>query len=119
MPTSEKIIEIKISEIDLYLINRVRDIRVQKNISQLKLALALGLSEGAISKIENPRDRAKYNIRHINLLAKALKVEFSELFPPKPLKNDIVILRLRLVPRRPADRHKQNYEIISKTVLKD
>ncbi len=47
---SEEIIEIVIADIDLYLINKAREIRVANGMSQLKLSIALGLTEGAVSK---------------------------------------------------------------------
>lgn len=107
-------IEIEIAEIDLYIINKVRELRVARKISQLKLSIALGLAEGAVSKIENPKQRAKYNIRHLNLLSKALKCNPSDLLPPKPLKNDIVRVKLKIT-RNPRDKKGElNYEVISK-----
>jgi len=112
MSSKEKIVELEIAEIDLYLINRARELRVANGMSQLKLSLALGLAEGAVSKIENPKQRAKYNIRHVNLLAKALKCNPSDLLPPKPLKNDIVRVKIKII-RNPKDKKGEpNYQII-------
>lgn len=119
MPGEETIIEIKISEIDLYLINKVREIRVAKNISQLKLAVAIGLSEGTIGNIENLKQRAKYNIRHINLLAKALKCNPSDLLPEKPLKNDLIIAKIKIIRNKKDKRGEPNYILISKTPVKE
>jgi len=115
----EEIIEIKTSEIDLFIINKAREIRVSKKISQLKLSVAMGLSEGAVSKIENPRQPAKYNIRHLNLLAKALKCNPSDLLPERPLKNDLIIARIKIIRNKKDKRGEPNYILLSKTAVKE
>ena len=119
MTEKGEIIEIATSEIDLYIINKVRELRVARNISQLKLSIALGLAEGAVSKIENPRQRAKYNIRHLNLLAKALKCNVSDLLPQKPLRHDLISAKIRIVKNSKAKKGEPNFEILSKTPLKE
>lgn len=118
MKSKDEIIEIQIADIDLYLIDRVRDLRTKRKVSQVKLSIALGLAEGAVSKIENPKQRAKYNIRHINLLARALSCTPADLLPNKPLKFDIVKVKLRILKDRQPD-GKPNYEVISKTPISD
>jgi transcriptional regulator with XRE-family HTH domain len=95
--TTTKTIEVVISEIDFYLINRVRELRVSVNLSQAKLAILMGLTKGVIGKIENPRERAKYSIRHITLLAKAFRCSPQDLLPEKPLKNDMIRARIKIM----------------------
>ena len=113
-----EIVEIEISEIDLFLINKVRKLRIDKKISQLKLSIDLGLAEGTVAKIENPKQRAKYNIRHLNLLAKALKCSISDLLPPKPLYYDLIKLKIRIKKNKGDEKGEPNYEIISKMHIK-
>ncbi len=72
------------SEIELYVINRVRELRIQAGISQADLALALELSVGFIGHIESPKHRAKYNLNHLNQLAKIFNCPFQDFFPEKP-----------------------------------
>jgi transcriptional regulator with XRE-family HTH domain len=118
MPDME-IIEFIISEIDLYLINKVRELRVPQELSQVKLSILMGLAEGAVGKIENPKERAKYNIRHLNLLAKALKCSPKDLMPEKPLKNDMVRVKMKI---RKNGRHspgEPNFEIIKVDPIDD
>lgn len=119
MARKEEIVEFVIADIDLYLINKARELRVARGISQLKLSIALGLTEGAVSKIESPKQRAKYNIRHINLLAKALRCNPSDLLPPKPLKNDLVRVKIKIIRNSTARKGEPNYQIIEKVPLKD
>ncbi|MFT3981187.1 MAG: helix-turn-helix transcriptional regulator [Ferruginibacter sp.] len=119
MKEKEEIIEIKIAEIDLYLIDKARKLRVDKGISQVSLSIAMGLAEGTVGRIENPRERAKYNIRHINLLAKALKCNPSDLLPTKPLKNDIIKARIKIIRNKRDKKGEPNYQILEKTSVKD
>jgi transcriptional regulator with XRE-family HTH domain len=107
-----EVIEIVLSEIDLYVINKVRELRVPKALSQVKLSILMGLAEGAIGKIENPKERAKYNIRHLNLLAKALKCSPKDFLPEKPLRNDIIKVRMKIKRNNRSQKSEANFEIL-------
>ncbi|GGA95678.1 helix-turn-helix domain-containing protein [Mucilaginibacter rubeus] len=74
-----------ISELDKYVIEKVKILRQEQNISQQKLSQLIGFSEGFIGNIENPRLHEKYNIKHLNLLAKALNCSPKDFFPDQPL----------------------------------
>jgi transcriptional regulator with XRE-family HTH domain len=106
------VFEIVISEIDLYVINKVREMRVPRELSQVKLSILMGLAEGAIGKIENPKERAKYNLRHLNLLAKALKCSPRDFLPEKPMRNDMLKVRLKIRKNNKYDKSEQNFEVI-------
>lgn len=96
----DMIIEIIISELDFYVIEKVRELRIKSEprIDQVEMAQRLGVSEGYIGSIENPRIKAKYNIRMLARVAKALNLKsYQELFPSKVLSNDIVRIRLDLI----------------------
>lgn len=59
----------------------VADIRKSKNISQLDLALVIGLkSVGLISVAEVYHNKKHFNIEHLYKISKALDVEISEFF---------------------------------------
>jgi transcriptional regulator with XRE-family HTH domain len=73
------------TEIDQYVIDKVLKLRKEQHLSQNDLASFIDVSKGFISAVENPRCRAKYNVSHLNEIAKALNCTFSELFPPEPL----------------------------------
>lgn len=91
------IIEFIISELDFYLIERVRELRLKSNLSQVMLAHKLGVSEGYIGNIENPKQPAKYNIRMLSRVAIALELEsYADLFPSKPFSNDLVKIKINL-----------------------
>lgn len=77
--------EKKHSEIDRFVINTVREKRLEKGMSQRELAYSLELSIGFIGDIENPKYRAKYNLSHINELAKIFKCSPKDFLPEKAL----------------------------------
>lgn len=72
------------SDIELYVINKVREMRMSINISQADLAHRLNLSVGFIGHIENPKHRAKYNLNHINELAKIFGCSVKDFLPDTP-----------------------------------
>jgi transcriptional regulator with XRE-family HTH domain len=61
---------------------RLRSLRAAKGLSQEELANAAGLHRTHISLIE--RDRRSVRLETIERLAKALRIDPSELFSPKP-----------------------------------
>lgn len=73
------------SKIDWYIINKVRDMRTQKGMSQDDVAVHLDLTAGFIGHIESPNYRAKYNIEHLNELAKLFGCSPKDFLPEKPI----------------------------------
>jgi transcriptional regulator with XRE-family HTH domain len=71
--------------IDLYVINRILILRKQQKVSQAALAYSIGVSKSFIANVENPKTRARYNLTHLNKIAKELNCTFSNFFPPQPL----------------------------------
>jgi transcriptional regulator with XRE-family HTH domain len=74
----------ELTEIEKFIIKKVREVRNEKKISQQKLSLAIGLAEGFIGNVENPKRPEKYNIRHLNLIARALDCSPREFWPEMP-----------------------------------
>lgn len=75
----------ELDKIELYVIEKVKEMRISKGISQANLARLLDVSEGFIGNIENPSYRDKYNIRHLNQLAKIFKCSPKDFLPEKAL----------------------------------
>jgi transcriptional regulator with XRE-family HTH domain len=98
MAGKSQILEVRISYLDWYVINQVRKLRMKKGISQDELSVKIGFSEKFISSIENPTLPSRFNIRHLNLLAKALGCNLWDLLPEKPLEYDIVKIRIKKQP---------------------
>ncbi|MCX2680747.1 helix-turn-helix transcriptional regulator [Galbibacter sp. EGI 63066] len=94
------IVEIIISHIDFHVIESLRELRVKSNpyIDQVELAQRIGVSEGYVGQIENPKSRAKYNMRMMARAAKALSLKsYQDIFPVELLKDDLVRIRLKLL----------------------
>lgn len=73
------------SKIDLYVINKVKEKRLEKEMSQLSLANELEVSVGFIGQVESPKFATRYNFQHINKLAKILQCSPQDFLPKKPL----------------------------------
>jgi transcriptional regulator with XRE-family HTH domain len=77
--------EENIEPVEQYVIDIVRDLRTSKGISQQRLALELGVSKSFISSVESKNFPGKYNIRHLNILAKVFGCSPRDFLPEKPL----------------------------------
>lgn len=73
------------SKIDWYIVNKAREIRIQKGLTQEEIAIQLNLSVGFIGYIESPNFRVKYNAIHLNEPAKLFGCSPKDFFPEKPL----------------------------------
>ncbi len=69
------------TEIEQYVIKRVKKIRNEKGVSQAKLAHLIDLSVGFVGNVENPKHIAKWNLNHLEKIAKALEVSMKDFFP--------------------------------------
>jgi transcriptional regulator with XRE-family HTH domain len=74
-----------LEKIERYIILRVKELREEKNITQEQLSLAIGRNITFISQIEAPSKKAKYNIIHLNLIAKVLECSPKDFWPENPL----------------------------------
>ena len=74
-----------LTKIEQYVVDVAKKKRLEKGWSQKDLAYELEKSLGFIGDIENPRERAKYNLNHINDLAKIFKCSPKDFLPEKPL----------------------------------
>lgn len=74
-----------LTPIEQYVVDTVKKKRIEKGWSQKDLAFQLDKSLGFIGDIENPNYRAKYNLSHINELAKIFECSPQEFLPRTPL----------------------------------
>ena len=72
------------TKIDQYVIDRVKEKRIERNLSQADLAYELGMSVGFIGKVESVKYPTHYNVKHLNDLAKILKCSPQDFLPRKP-----------------------------------
>lgn len=113
----EEVIEIVISQLDFHLIEKVRDMRINSipYISQVALSQKLDLSEGFVSKVENFKQRARYNIRLVNRIVDIFNLQtYGDLFPTEIIKNDIVRIRIKLFKNTKSNSKKVDEEISKK-----
>ncbi len=74
-----------LSPIEQYVIDTVKAKRIEKGYSQKELAYMLDVSVGFIGDVENPKYRAKYNLNHLNELAKIFECSPKDFLPDNPV----------------------------------
>lgn len=74
-----------LTEIEKFVIGEVKKLRTERNMSQADLALSIGVSIGFIGKVESLRYNFKYNLNHINNIAKTLNISPKDLLPKEHL----------------------------------
>ena len=82
MPKNKK------SDIEQYVINKIKEIRIDKGLSQEDIASVLDTSRGFIGQIESHNHPAKYNLNHLNLLSIELGVSLKDFFPENPIPKN-------------------------------
>ncbi|MDE6070755.1 MAG: helix-turn-helix transcriptional regulator [Alistipes sp.] len=73
------------SPIDIYIIDAIRKKRMEQHVSQAMLASFINVSKGFIGMAESPKYDIKYNVRHLNEIAKFLGCSPRDFLPEKPL----------------------------------
>lgn len=73
------------TKIERFIIDKVRKKRQELNIPQLELSHKLEMNDSFVSHVESKKRRAKYNINHLNAIAKVLKCSPKDFWPEEPL----------------------------------
>lgn len=73
------------TKVDMYIINKVREMREEHNMTQATLSQALNMADSFVSNVESMKRRDKYNVNHLNQLAKIFKCSPRDFMPEKPL----------------------------------
>jgi transcriptional regulator with XRE-family HTH domain len=76
---------IKKSLLDIFVINKVKEYRIKHKMTQADLAFKMGVSYGFIGKIESLNYSTKFNLSHINKLAKIFNCSPKDFLPDKPI----------------------------------
>jgi transcriptional regulator with XRE-family HTH domain len=74
------------SDIEAFVINKVKEKREQAKLSQSELAVKLDVSNGFIGQAESSKSPSKYNLNHLNSLAIIFKCSVKDFMPDEPLK---------------------------------
>ena len=69
------------AEIELYVIEKAKQLRIEKGMTQADLAFSLDLTTGFIGKVESGLSHSKYNLKHINSMAKIFEVSPKDFLP--------------------------------------
>lgn len=75
------------SDIELFVINKVKERREQAKLSQSELAVKLEVSNGFIGQVESPKHPTKYNLNHLDKLAAIFNCSPKEFMPGTSLGN--------------------------------
>ena len=75
----------ELSKVEAFVVQIVKDKRIEAGFSQIALSQKLNMSDSFVGHVETPKRRAKYNINHINALAKIFKCSPKDFLPEKPL----------------------------------
>ena len=78
--------KVNISPFEQAVIDKIREVRKKKGISQRTLAYLIDVSPGFIGNVENPKRRDKYNLNLLNRIAEALECSPKDFLPEKPIK---------------------------------
>ena len=73
------------SKIELYTIQKVKEIREKRQISQRYLADCMNVSHSFIQQIEDVNTDTAYNLDHLNEISKILNCSIKDFMPDKPL----------------------------------
>ena len=71
--------------IEIYVIDQVRRMRRKERVSQAMLAYGIGVTKGFIGQAESSKYATKYNLNHLNELAKYFNCSPADFFPKEPL----------------------------------
>ncbi|MGN7986487.1 MULTISPECIES: helix-turn-helix domain-containing protein [Pedobacter] len=79
----------KASEIEQFVIDKVREIRLLKKYGQKQLSLEMGLSGKFVGNVESTKTDDKYNLNHLNKIAEILECSIKDFFPDEPFAGDL------------------------------
>jgi len=74
-----------LTEIEKHIIEKVKLMRKEHGLSQLELSQKLDLNDSFISHVESTSKRAKYNINHLNQIAKILNCSPKDFWPDESI----------------------------------
>lgn len=91
--------DVKKTEIELFVINKVKEFRKAAKLSQRKLSMELRLNSAYVNRAENPKLPEKYNLNHLNELSKIFKCTIADFLPSPNVEVDTIDQYLELHPK--------------------
>lgn len=78
----------KLSPLDKYIILAVKRKREEQGIAQADLSVRMELNDKFVGNVESSRQKAKYNMNHLNKIAEILNCSLADFFPMPYMKNN-------------------------------
>jgi transcriptional regulator with XRE-family HTH domain len=75
----------KKSRFELAIVERVKQMRLERNLTQDDIAMYLNISRGFVGQIESPNHQSKYSLDQLNKLAIEMDCSPHDLIPDKPI----------------------------------
>ena len=94
------------TEIELFVINKVKEYRIAAKLSKRKLSLELRLNHNNVARAESSKYDTKYNLNHLNELAKILGCSVADFMPTPFVKQDTIEEYLEIHPKQKARNEK-------------
>ncbi len=74
-----------LTPIEQHVVDFVYKLRIEKNLTQEDIGTIIDVKQTFIANIENPKNRSKYNLNHINKLADHFGLSPQNFLPKMPL----------------------------------
>ena len=75
----------ELTEIEQVVIENVKKMRNERNMTQLELSQRIGRDDSFVSHVEQKSRRTKYNLIHLNEIAKVLACSLWDFIPKDPI----------------------------------
>lgn len=75
--------ELQKTTYQLEVVNRIKALRISKDLSQIKIANLLDVSNGFVGNVESPKFRHKYTLKQLWILAKHFDVSLDYILTGK------------------------------------
>jgi len=71
----------ELTDIEQYVIDRVKEKRIEAGLTQAVLSVAMELNPKFVGNVERPKTDDKYNINHLKKIAEILGCSMKDFFP--------------------------------------
>ena len=94
----------RLTELEFRIIEKVKELRTKNNLSKMELSEAIGLANSFVGKVESYAHPDKYNFKHLNRIAEALKLKsIRELLPLEMPKFEDIEVVYEMIPKKNRD----------------
>ena len=74
---------VKLSAIEQHVIDFVTELRIKRQLTQADIAVIIGAGRSFVNKVEDKKERAKYNLNHIDKMADHFGLSPKDFLPEK------------------------------------